>query len=272
MRTKLIVITIFLLFLSCKQQQNTKKLILSSELQTILNASEVNGAILIFDFYENKYYSNNFKEARKSVIPASTFKIVHSIIGLETNILESEATIFKWKGEKREFPIWEKDLTLKEAFQKSCVPCYQELARKIGTKQMSQYLSKLNFGEMKVNDETIDNFWLVGQSKINSFQQIDFLKRLFNKEINISKSTNETILKILKIRENPNFLLSGKTGLGMNPNGNIGWFVGFIQKGKKVYYFATRISPNKRDMPQKKFNTVRKTVTFSALRKLKIIE
>ncbi len=173
---------------------------------------------------------------------------------------------------KRAFSIWEKDLTLKEAFQKSCVPCYQELAKKIGTKRMRKYLNKLNFGEMKVNYETIDSFWLKGQSKINSFQQIDFLKRLYNKELDISKSTNETVINILKIRENSNFILSGKTGLGINRNENIGWFVGFIQKGKKIYYFATKISPNKLNMPQNEFSSIRKIVTFSALRELKIIE
>lgn len=274
MKTKITVIILFLTFLSCKQKnnQNSEKRILNSELQTILDSSNVNGTILIFDFIKNKYYSNNFKEAEKKSIPASTFKIPNSIIGLETKNLKDEKTIFKWNGEQRAFSIWEKDLTLKEAFQKSCVPCYRELARKIGIKRMNKYLAELDFGRMDVNKGNLDNFWLIGQSKISPFQQIGFLKRLYNNELKISKSTNETVKSILKIEQNSDFTLSGKTGLGINPNGNIGWFVGFIEKDENVYFFATRISPNRENMNTAKFSSIRKTATLSALKKMEIIE
>ncbi len=102
MRTKIIVTIILSLFLYCKQQNNQEK-ILIPEFQIILDNSKVDGSILIFDSYKDKYYSNNFTEAEKSVIPASTFKIPHSIIGLETNILDNEETVFKWNGKKEHF-------------------------------------------------------------------------------------------------------------------------------------------------------------------------
>lgn len=256
-----------------KKAHNSVQKIQSKELQRILDSSKVNGTLLIFDYQEKKYYSNDFREAEKSVIPASTYKIPNSIIGLESGILENEKTIFKWDGKERSFSFWEKDLDLKEAFQRSCVPCYQELARKIGTKRMNQYLKKLNFGEMDVNNETIDNFWLIGQSKINPFQQINFLKRLHNKELPISKSTTETIINILKIEENENFVLSGKTGLAINSTeSSIGWFVGYLEIEKNIFYFATRISPNRKDMPINEFSSIRKSITISALKKMGILE
>jgi len=278
MQSKIIFFCLIATFLSCAQgkekkiNNNSIQNIEKKELQTILDSSKVNGVILIFDFQQKKYYSNNFLKAKNSVLPASTFKIPNSIIGLETGILKDEQTVFKWDGNKRAFSIWEKDLSLKEAFQKSCVPCYQELARKIGAKRMNNNLEKLKFGKMDVNNENIDNFWLTGNSKINPFQQIDFLNRLYNKQLPISNQTSETLKKIMRIEQNDNYILSGKTGLAISEEKETGWFVGYIEKGEKTFYFATKIIPNEDDMQRNKFSSLRKEVTISALKELKIIE
>lgn len=122
-----------------EKQEKTEK-ITESEFQTIIDSSNVEGSILIYDFTENKYYSNNFEWANKGRLPASTFKIPNSIIALETNVVKDDSTLLKWDGKKRRLKNWEQDLTLKEAFHFSCVPCYQEIAQKIGVKRMNEYL------------------------------------------------------------------------------------------------------------------------------------
>jgi len=278
MQSKIILFYLIATFLSCAQGKDKKinnnsiQNIEKKELQTILDSSKVNGVILIFDFQQKKYYSNNFLKAKESVLPASTFKIPNSIIGLEIGILRDEQTVFKWNENKRAFSIWEKDLSLKEAFQKSCVPCYQELARKIGTKRMNKNLKKLKFGKMDVNSENIGNFWLIGNSKISPFQQIDFLNRFYNKQLPISNQTRETLKEIMRIEQNDNYVLSGKTGLTISEKKETGWFVGYIEKEEKTFYFATKIIPNENDMQRNKFSSLRKEVTISALKELKIIE
>ncbi len=269
MKNKIVLLLLFLILSSCTQRQDSnKKNIKSENFQSILDTSDVSGVILIYDSEKKEFYSNDFEEARKGTIPASTYKIPNSIIGLETNFLKDENTIFEWNGNKRAYSIWEKDLSLKEAFQKSCVPCYQYLAAKIGAKKMKEELKKLKFGEMQFTDKTIDNFWLKGKSKITPFQQIDFLKRLHNEQLPISKSTYKTIKKILIIEHNENFVLSGKTGFANVTGTNIAWFVGYLEEREKTFYFATRISPNKKDLPIKQLLSVRKSATIAALKTL----
>lgn len=112
-------------------------------------------------------------------LPASTFKIPNSIIAVELGIIENDTTILKWNGEQRKMDIWEKDLSFKDAFRISCVPCYQEIARKIGTIKMKEYLEKFEYKNMIFDSLTIDNFWLEGNSK------------------NISKTTNRLFKEIL---------------------------------------------------------------------------
>lgn len=59
---------------------------------------------------------------------------------------------------------------------------------------------------------------------------------------------------------------------GVHPDGNIGWFVGYIEKKKNIYFFATKIRTIDNNMSQNEFLTLRKTLTLSAFRALKVIE
>jgi len=185
----LYTLLILFLFISCKKDVNKINIetqekstleIIKPEFKTILDSSLVEGAILIYDSKKDIYYSNDFEWCKKGFLPASTFKITNSIIALETKVVENDSTLFKWNGEKRRLKNWEQDLILKDAFHYSCVPCYQEIARKIGVEKMKKYLNKLDYGKMIVDSTSIDLFWLEGNSKITQFEQIDFLKRFYN--------------------------------------------------------------------------------------------
>lgn len=253
---------------------NTSSKVTRSELQLILDAAKVEGVILIYDKQTDTYYSNDFQESLTGVLPASTFKIPHSIIGLELGLLQDEQTVFKWDGKSRRFSIWEKDLSLKAAFQNSCVPCYQSLAKRIGTQKMAAYVSKLKFGEMDINEANIDSFWLAGQSKISPLQQIDFLMRLYEGRLPIAETTRETVKAIMKVGKlNNRHVLSAKTGLAVSDGEqDIGWFVGYVEKTGNPLYFATKISPIDNQMESRSFAPLRKKITLEALAKLHLLK
>jgi beta-lactamase class D len=240
------------------------------EFQAILDSANVEGSILIFDSNKNNYYSNNYKWTEKGKLPASTFKIANSIIALETKVVDNDTTIFKWNGETRYLQSWEQDLSLKEAFHLSCVPCYQEVARKIGIKRMKSYLKKLNYGAMVVNSNSIDNFWLSGESKINQLEQIHFLLRFYNSELPISKRTEEIMKQLMVIEENKSYKISGKTGWSIRNGNNNGWFVGYLETNKTTFFFATNINPQEK-FNMKLFPLIRKEITYKAFKQMKII-
>jgi beta-lactamase class D len=254
---------------STKSEKNTNKqakLIVKKEFRSILDSTGFKGSILIFDFNKQKFYSSDFRRSKKGFLPASTFKIPNSIIGLETGVI-SDTTIFKWSGDKRMFKSWEQDLNLKQAFHFSCVPCYQEVARKIGEKRMKRYLDKLNYHKMDVDSSNIDLFWLVGDSKISQFKQIDFLKRFYLNQLSISKSTFDFMKDMMVIQKTEVHTLSGKTGLSMtgeplNQWMN-GWFVGYLEKDSNVFFCATNLEAHERE--RESFVKARKQVTLDAL-------
>lgn len=237
------------------------------EFQTILDSAELKGAILIYDLDADTFYSNDFEWSATGQLPASTFKIANSIIALETKVVENERTLFKWNGEERRFRSWQQDLIFRDAFHYSCVPCYQEVARDIGVSRMNEYLDKMKFGSMQVDASNLDMFWLQGESAINPFEQIDFLKRLYLSQLPISARTSDIIKNMMIIDQNDEYRLSGKTGWSVNGNDNNGWFVGYVEANNNVYIFATNIEPiNKLKMDN--FASARKELTFEALKQI----
>lgn len=245
--------------------------VVKPELQQIIDSSKVNGSIVIYDPQNKVYYSNDFQWAKKGKLPASTFKITNSIIAIETGVVKDDSTLFKWNGEKRRLAIWEQDLIFSDAFHLSCVPCYQDIARRIGEKRMKEFLTKFNYGNIVVDSSNIDLFWLEGDSKISQFQQIDFLTRFYNSKLPIAERTEKIIKRLMVIEKNDFYTISGKTGWSIRNGNNNGWFVGYIETEGKVYFFATNVEP------QEKFNMdmfpkIRNQITLKALKKLEIIK
>lgn len=271
----LIIIAILLSFCSdnnnrnSEEENNSKNQIVVSELQSIFDSLNVVGSVLIYDFQKDLYYSNDFEWAKKGKLPASTFKIFNSIVALESGVVENDSSIFKWDGEKRWMKQWEQDLIFRDAFHFSCVPCFQDVARRIGEEKMNNYLTKLDYGNMDVNSNNIDIFWLEGKSRISQFQQIDFLKRFYNSKLPISRRTEEIMRRMIIIEEKDNYKLSGKTGWSDSNGKDNGWFVGYVEFGINAYIFATNVEP-KRRFNMDKFPRVRKEITDKAFKKLDI--
>lgn len=260
------------LFFCCNTPAEKKTIEIENlEFEKILDSFHVSGSILIYDNNKNTYYSNNFDWAKSGNLPASTFKIPNSIIAIELGIIESDTTILKWNGEKRRMDIWEKDLTLKEAFKVSCVPCYQEIARKIGTVKMIEYLEKFDYKNMIIDSSTIDNFWLEGNSIISQIQQIEFLKKIYFSKLPISDRTVKIVKNIMEIDRTENYILSGKTGLSSRDDKYNGWFVGYVETKSNCYFFATNVIPSK-DLNVDDFIATRINVTKSALKQMNIIK
>ena len=269
--TKLLFLgSIFFSFLNSISQE-APEFTEKPELNKILESAKVNGSILIYDYIDNEMMSNDFKWAEKGHLPASTFKIPNSIIALETGVVESDTSILKWDGTPRRIPVWEKDMDIKEAFRLSCVPCYQKIAREIGVERMKEYLKKLAYPGMKVDKDNVDVFWLEGKSKINQYQQIYFLQKLYFGELPVNNKTTQIIKSIMILEDGKNYRLSAKTGWAIRDGNNIGWFVGYLESNNKVYFFVTNIQPEE-DFNIDMFNMIRQEVTMEAFRKLKLIK
>lgn len=225
----------------------------------------VKGSILICDMNAGKYIYFDSARCNTAFIPASTFKIPNSIIGLETGVIADENFVIPWDGIKRQYGDWNQDLDLKTAIKLSAVPYYQELARRVGSARMAELVSKLGYGNMDVSGP-VDSFWLNGKMRISQFEQIDFLKRLYKNELPVSQRSMDITKQIILNEDTLGYKLRAKTGWGNQDNKNIGWWVGWVETTVDVYFFATNIEAG--ELAGGLFFEARKEITRKILTKL----
>ena len=88
------------------------------------------GTVVLRSLKTGKEHVYNAKRSAERLCPASTFKIPNTLISLQEKAAGADM-MFRWDGTERSVPAWNKDMNLDDAFQSSCVWCYQELARKV---------------------------------------------------------------------------------------------------------------------------------------------
>ena len=217
-----------------------------SGLKSFFDSSNVDGCFTMFNNATGQITVYNMKLDTARTLPASTFKIVNSLIGIETGRIVDENMVIKWNGVKSMRPEWDKDLTMKEAFKLSAVPYYQEVARRTGRDTMQRWIDSLKYGNMNLQGP-IDSFWLNNHLRISPDEQLGLVKRLYFEKLPFQKRSMQIVRDVMLQEDNTLYKLSYKTGWGQDEKGlETGWVVGWIEENKHVYFFVTLIkSPDK---------------------------
>ena len=230
------------LFISCSQN-NVK---VDKELGKYFDENHVNGCFALMDNGTGKFTVYNLKRYRdSSYLPASTFKIVNSLIGLQTGKISNDSMVIKWDGIKRR-PEWDQDLNMYQAFRVSAVPYYQEVARRIGRDTMQFWLDSLKYGTKTIRSR-IDSFWLDNSLKISPDEQLGLVKRLYFDQLPFFKTYQEMVKSAMLFENNSNYRLGYKTGWGSTEAGHaLGWITGWIEENSHPYFFVLNMeSPDK---------------------------
>lgn len=235
-----------------------------TSLQAVFDSTGYHGTVVIYDLRNDRLSAVHATGAPRRLIPASTFKILNSLIALETGVVQDAATVIPWDSVPRERAELNRDLDLRSAFRLSAVPHFQELARRIGSERMSEWVGEVGYGNADV-EGGIDTFWLTGDLAISPLEQIDLLVRLYRDELPFSERTMAIVREIMTVEETPQHTIRGKTGWGILPDGHVGWWVGWVERGPDVFFFATAIETEE---PDDSFAGARAALTRRALRAL----
>ena len=230
------------------------------DLANIFKSKNLKGTIIISSLDRTQTYIQNEERAKTRFLPASTFKIPNTLIALEEGVIADGNEIIKWDGKDRGLPAWNQDQSIETAFPSSCVWFYQELARRIGKDKYAPYLQKMQFGNAKAGPE-VTTFWLEGDLRISAVEQVAFLKKLYMKEFAFNPTSYELLRKIMVIEQTPAYTLRAKTGWATKVAPPIGWIVGYVESGDKVWFFATNI-----EIAKLEDTHFRKEITIEALK------
>ena len=208
---------------------------------------DVPGTFVLLDDQTGEILATDSVRAESGFLPASTFKIVSTLIALETGVADGPDFELIWDSlavprQSRWPDVWAADHTLASAFRNSTVWYYQELARRIGEDRMRESLRQFNYGNEDISGG-IDRFWLTGGLRISPIEQTTFLQRFYHNEIGVSDRSLDLTKSVMILEEEEQYTLYGKTGWAAFGSGEpgIGWLVGYLERDGNIYYFATNV-------------------------------
>ena len=186
--------------------------------------------------------------------PASTFKIPHALVALETGVVTPDS-IEKWDGTKyARQPKWMRDHTVISALRPSVLWFFQRIAPRIGASRMAEWLGKFEYGNRDVSGP-ITEYWVNGRLQISPMEQVMFLRRFYGQSLPVrvehlqairagllqDRGTMENSLGIHPLEGNwTGAALNAKTGATSTRAYRVSWLVGMLSAGSQ-YVFATAV-------------------------------
>lgn len=225
-----------------------------------IDPSEV--ALIVVRLEDGQTWQHGGARVDKRFVAASTSKIPHTFIALEYGYVSGPETMFKWDGLDRRFDSWNQDQTISQAYKRSAVWVYQNIAQTLGPEKMATGIEMFSYGNQDIGGpESVTTYWLNGPLKISAREQVQFLTKLFQEQFPLSINTYAMGKEIMSAGRIDG--RSAKTGWYYSElEVDIGWYVGW-QAGKsatgqpETFVFAFNMDIRDRDMdPPKRVEVV----------------
>jgi beta-lactamase class D len=195
-------------------------------------------------------------ECAVKTAPASTFKVPHALIALETGVVTDPLAPVPWDGTKYPNAAWEKPHSLNSAMKWSALWFYQRTARLIGRERMLAWLKRLGYGTDSYEGEQT-MFWLNGDLAVSPVDQLDFMARLVRYQLPVERRhvdvvkaaftmpasaiTNATGTHPFELKWPAPLVVRAKTGNATVAGERVSWVVGHVESRGRGWVFAARV-------------------------------
>lgn len=220
---------------------------------------EQQGCFLLNELWTQTYLKIATGDCDERHSPASTFKIPHALIGLESGVIKNPNDLVLWNKRHYRSPHWNQDHTLYSAMKYSVVPYFMQLASHVGSDTIRQHLKQFNYGNqyLVTRHHPLKKqkhlFWLNGELTISATEQLSFLKRMYENQLDV-QAQNLKIVKDALIQKSGRLsnsmgehafdlqwgnhtIFSAKTG----GTKKVVWLVGHIKEQTKEFVFVSVI-------------------------------
>ena len=207
-------------------------------------------ALVIYRLEDERVWTSSGDRPAERFVAASTSKIPHTLIALETGAVSGPDELFEWDGEVRFVPGWNESQDFATAFRRSTVWIYQTITPRIGSATLGDWLAKFDFGNANTGGaDDIQTYWLKGPLEISAHEQIGFLAKLAARTLPLSAETYTQALPIMLEKSGEGWTLYGKTGWkSVKGETDIGWYVGWLEQtaGEAPGTYAFALNMNMR--------------------------
>jgi beta-lactamase class D len=223
------------------------------------HVQDVLECVVIYDEQADAYWRSDATRCTARLSPASTFKIPHALMALETGVITAD-TLEAW--DRTAYPnraSWQADHRLESAIRNSVLWFFQRTAVRIGPSRMRVFLKQVEYGNADTSGPA-DRYWINGRLRISADEQVGFLRRFYAGRMPVAAAhvatvrralvqparsvQNSTGLHVLSEQWREGTELSAKTGAGTareEPGERVSWLVGRLTVGGRHYIFASNI-------------------------------
>ena len=204
------------------------------------------GALEIYDAQSKLSFRVNTPRLSERLPPCSTYLLPHLAIALGTGVLKDSDSLIAFDAEKHPeasfWPnSWQRDQTFDTALKNSVQWYAQEVSKRLGSARLSQNLKRLKYGNADISGG-LDQFWMSSSLRVNSFEQIDFLKAFRDRKLGFNPRVTEALQEAMVIERTVDYTIYGKFGsCPMDDGIYVGWLVGYVERPGKVWYYALNL-------------------------------
>jgi len=187
--------------------------------------------------------------------PASTFKIPHALVALETGVVTVDS-VERWDGTRYEQQSeWNHDHTVISALRPSVLWVFQRIAPRIGAERMRSWLDAFEYGNRDVSGP-VTQYWINGRLRASPLEQLAFLRRFYREDLPVSVVHLKAVRKGLEQQPGTvqnalgvhriggdwrNATLNSKTGATTTDDQRVSWLVGLLRASGRDYVFAAAV-------------------------------
>jgi beta-lactamase class D len=201
----------------------------------------VEGTLVLASLASGEVIIHDDARAQTPLAPASTFKVLNTLIALQEGVVQDKDSRFTWDGRVHEIADWNRDQTLQSAFRVSCVWCYQQIAERVGKEKYRRYLQAVEYGALP-QEFDLATFWLEGTLRVSALEQVAFLKKVVMRTLPFDPSAYDTLREVMLAESTADYSLYAKTGWAVRTAPQVGWYVGYVEAASGTWFFATNIN------------------------------
>jgi beta-lactamase class D len=218
----------------------------NNELKKYFDDSKVEGCFALLNNQMGTITLYNMELDTQRLPTGTSFKIPETLIGIQTGKIINENTTLSTDTSASG------KTTLKQAFEKSDISYFQEMARRVGKEAFGSWLDSLSYGNKNISG-SVDSFWLNNDLRISPDEQLGLMSKLYFEQLPFQKYAQETVAGMMLKEDDSLYILSYATGTGIDEkNNSFAWNVGWIEENKHVYFFVTFIRTPDKEMDEEK--------------------
>lgn len=209
------------------------------DIAALFTDAGVDGTFVAREVGTDQNIGHDGERAAEPRLPASTFKILNSLVILEAGVLSSVDETVEWDGIERRIEVWNRDHSLRTGIEVSAVWMYQQLAAEVGAERMAELVAEADYGNAETGPD-VTEFWLRGDLRISPVEQLDILERLVLDELPFAPEHQAAVRDIIVRERGDGWTWSHKTGTAL-ADSTLGWLVGTTSYDDRRWVFALNL-------------------------------